>query len=1626
MRLKLMLLTTAVVALVASAAFGASGAIPVKDGPNAMQLVDQRGDALSYQVSIGELSALDVATKAGDFTRLAIPGFHSSMVEGSPELPMMNRLIAMPAGARARVEVVSVSSRTFNLADFGIDSPLMPVQPSVSKSADLSALPFVYDRSSYDTDKVSRELVKVVDMGVLRALRRGPPRGLPGGVPAPHQRDRRLRRDRVPRGLRRRRQVLPGLPRRQHQQPVLRPHLRDARRRQDDPRRQPRHRARPGDDGHRHPGDVRGPAGRLRPVEDRARLQRDRRRDRHPRGRLDHDLDPGLPARPVQRRHAREPGAELRDLRGRHRPVPDVHRSRRLDRPPLLLGRRRPVPRDVLRPLLGHEQLAAPGHPGQDDGVRPVHHAGSQLSGRGDHDRRRGRHLRGHPRQRPDQLRHHALLQRGPRPDQQHLAVPGLRRRRRPGGDRPDLQRRRVVHQLHGARQRDQLGRPSMTQANVNSMTNAGKYFMAVGNCCLTSTYDYAECFGETMIRAPNKGAIGYIGASNSTYWDEDYWWGVGYHASSGIDGSALPYESTGLGAYDGVFHDHGEASTQWYVTNDALNFAGNLAVSQSGSSRITYYWNIYNLMGDPSLSTYLGVPGTNPVSHVPTLFTNAVTFALDAAPGSYVGLTQNGVLMAAGTVGAGGSAVLDLDGFLTPGSAHLVVMMQNLEPYIVDVPVIVPAVVSIVPSAIDANVTTPVTVTVYEEDGVTPIVGLDVWAEGLGYTSAAVATNASGVAVISVTYPYGPTVDVVGKRAADPYELFREPLTVNALALTSPDLTVTTGIGMTDLFPLNLPGTLHATTGEPGATLHAVLPDGSEQSTGAASLTLTAAQTGVVTGIIALSGYDLYTETFDVIEAYGQLTGHVSLGGSPAVGAVVRGLDGDMVEVFSATTNASGDYDVGEDVLVDDYTIVVDVFGYLHFEQAMFLNYGPNTFDVAMVAAPSGVLTGVISDAVTSEPLQGIVRVYRSDNSALYTETTSDASGVFTTAALPYFTYTVVVRASHHVPVTISVEVADPVVEKDFLLEPTNGDILVIDDNAKAGFAADKFDEKGQLIAAGYATDDDKAVTNLVNDLEYMGYGVTVQTMSTTVPADWPLYDLLLVSAGSSTTSLNNAAFRTAMINYVTAGGHLLLEGGEVGYTHYGTGAFATTVMHTNDWNHDESGTLEVAAPTHHVMSVPNVIGGGNSITYSGYGDQDAMVPTSDAVMVGTWSTYPTDASVICYDPNPSPTGGQIVFFCFNYAALETGCAANLLENAVNWLLTEEFGGCSVSGRIDLAGSSDDSGVLVEAFPNGGTTYTDAAGNYSLPGLYAGTYTIRASKAAWSIASTSVTLAEGQQLTGVNLTLTSVSELTQCLQPGAADRRLRDGDQRDAPGDGRGRDRDQRRGVRGHHAHLPGRPGGGPAVAGGHDGAPAQPHGQRHGQHLRVVSGHADAVGRPGPVRGPGAGWQLDADGRRPGRRRHRHAERVVPEDRVRRRFDGRGRRAVGAVAGAELPEPVQPEDADRVLGAAGGPGGAADLRPGRPRGADAGQRRAGGVGLHGGVGRSRQCGPAVGQRHVLLPPAQRGPGTDPQDDAPEVGFPGRRCGASRGCPGRGRGRGRLPAFLERDAPRFIGGKVV
>jgi hypothetical protein len=233
------------------------------------------------------------------------------------------------------------------------------------------------------------------------------------------------------------------------------------------------------------------------------------------------------------------------------------------------------------------------------------------------------------------------------------------------------------------------FGNPSFTVDDIDNLTNIHKYLLAVGNCCESNTFDETTpCFGEAWLQAENKGGVGYIGASNSTYWDEDYYWGVG---AGPIIGSGPSYEQTGLGAYDGVFHDHGEPVTQHYITNDAIIYRGNLGVTEDDGPRVAYYWETYHLMGDPSIMNYMGVPSPNNIIHDPAVLLTATSFTVQADPGSYVGISIDGVLHGAAYIGQTGTVDVPLEPFASPGSADIVITAQNRLPYVSTIQIIPP-----------------------------------------------------------------------------------------------------------------------------------------------------------------------------------------------------------------------------------------------------------------------------------------------------------------------------------------------------------------------------------------------------------------------------------------------------------------------------------------------------------------------------------------------------------------------------------------------------------------------------------------------------------------------------------------------------------------------------------------------------------------------------------------------------------------------------------------------------------------------------------------------------------------------------------------------------------------------
>jgi len=217
---------------------------------------------------------------------------------------------------------------------------------------------------------------------------------------------------------------------------------------------------------------------------------------------------------------------------------------------------------------------------------------------------------------------------------------------------------------------------PTFTVSNVNAMTNTSKYGVMVGNCCVTNAFGTGVCFGESIIRKANAGGVVYIGATNNSYWDEDYWWGIGYKTP--IQAAAHAYNSSTLGAYDAMFHTHSEAFTNWATTVGEINVMGNTAVEQSTSPRKPYYWEIYSIMGDPSTMPYLGVPSVNTATYPTTILVGATSINVTAAPYSRVALTMGGVTYGTDLVPASGSLTLPITPFSSVGTSTLVITAQN------------------------------------------------------------------------------------------------------------------------------------------------------------------------------------------------------------------------------------------------------------------------------------------------------------------------------------------------------------------------------------------------------------------------------------------------------------------------------------------------------------------------------------------------------------------------------------------------------------------------------------------------------------------------------------------------------------------------------------------------------------------------------------------------------------------------------------------------------------------------------------------------------------------------------------------------------------------------------------
>ena len=656
----------------------------------------------------------------------------------------------------------------------------------------------------------------------------------------------------------------------------------------------------------------------------------------------------------------------------------------------------------------------------------------------------------------------------------------------------------------------------------------------------------------------------------------------------------------------------------------------------------------------------------------------------------------------------------------------------------------------SVSPESIQINTQTGVIVAVKDSSG-NSYPGVEIHIRGYGvdlYDT----TDISGEAILNVDAPYGEQLQVVGRDTNNQKELFTEFLPVyGGSELFSPDIgAYSDTIGVSDGMMIDIPGTVWGYAQETGYTLYlkGCGIDTSHYTSGdSIKIELIPTEVGDMMCAIGKSGYNIYQDAVRVKIYKGWLSGYVldSSTSDSLINVHIKGyevgVDTSVSDpVFNITTNIYGFYEVGDSIPCGDYDVYSNVFGYQPSLEVVTIKHGDNMHNVEMLIGSSGIISGTIKERGSGDPLTSEINIYRTDSSfyKIYKIKKSDSlSGGVYSVRLPLSTFRFVVSSYGHIPMYTPVSLDTDSLELNFVMDTILGTILIIDDSGTKGIISSREAEftKGGLPEKKGSPSSSRAgsaATKFYNWLTGVGYYVDTTTTALTDTSDWALYDFLVVSSGSYLAPLNSNDITNKLIDWIDNDGKLLIEGGEVGYDWRET-TFGSTVLHITGWHSDNAGNLPKQDTTHPLTTILNILPDSLFITYSGYGDEDAVILNDNANLIYGTRDYLSDAGILVYDPTPPIESGQIVYYAFNLDALQdTVAARHLVENTAFYFYTSEPPGPdTLYGNVNLFDTSDNGGVVVTARLSGYvcTDTTGESGDYMIPNLFDGLYEITASK---------------------------------------------------------------------------------------------------------------------------------------------------------------------------------------------------------------------------------------------------------------------------------------------------------
>jgi hypothetical protein len=141
-----------------------------RQGPPRLEITSASADEFDLEFTLPGLIRSSEDTRGGEYTRLTVEDGGVWGEIGSPELPAIRKLVSVPYGASPILQIVQLETHTYSFAELGITAPIVPVQAPIEKIPGAwENAPFNWNQQVYQKDGF--QLSSQVELGQIGMIR---------------------------------------------------------------------------------------------------------------------------------------------------------------------------------------------------------------------------------------------------------------------------------------------------------------------------------------------------------------------------------------------------------------------------------------------------------------------------------------------------------------------------------------------------------------------------------------------------------------------------------------------------------------------------------------------------------------------------------------------------------------------------------------------------------------------------------------------------------------------------------------------------------------------------------------------------------------------------------------------------------------------------------------------------------------------------------------------------------------------------------------------------------------------------------------------------------------------------------------------------------------------------------------------------------------------------------------------------------------------------------------------------------------------------------------------------------------------------------------------------------------